>query len=100
MGGNQSVYSGPLPRDHRIGKGSGWGRRSAEKCGASQRSRRAGECFDSKEVVCDLGKLWPFGMEGTEVALEIGQERAEPEEMGEQGHENGGDGGGTFAIGQ
>lgn len=60
---------------------------NAEKCQAFQRSRKIGECFDSKEIVCDLGKLWPFGMEGAEVALERSQER---EEMGEWGHENGG----------
>lgn len=40
-----------------------------------QRSGRTGECFDSKKVICDLGKLWPFGMEGAEVALERSQER-------------------------
>lgn len=66
-----------------MGQGMGQGRRNAEKCQAFQRSRRAGECFDSKEVVCDLGKLWPFGMEGAEVALDTDQERAELEEMGE-----------------
>lgn len=59
------------------------GKEESEKCQAFQRSRRAGECFDSKEVVCDLGKLWPFGMEGAEVALDTDQERAELEEMGE-----------------
>lgn len=46
--------------------------------------------FDSREITSDLGKLWSFGMEGEEVALERGQEMAEPEEMGEWGHENGG----------
>ena len=42
---------------------------------------RTGEYLDNKEVECDLGKLWPFGMEGAEVALERGQERAERVEM-------------------
>lgn len=47
-----------------------------------------GEYLDNKEVVCDLGKLWPFGMEGAEVALERGQERAELAEMRAGRHEN------------
>lgn len=51
---------------------------------------RTGECFDSKEVIRDPGKQRVFGTEGAEVALERGQERAEPETMGEWGHENGG----------
>lgn len=50
--------------------------------------KNTGECFNNKVVICDLGRLWPFGMEGAEVALEEGQERADRlEEMGEQGHE-------------
>lgn len=84
------VYQGSLPGDHRRGEGSGQGTRIAEKCQAFQRSGRIGECFDSREVVCDPGRLWPFGMEGAEVALERGQERAELAEMGERRHENGG----------
>lgn len=72
--------------------------RNAEKWQAFQRSRRTGECFDNKEIASDLGKLWPFGMEGSEVALERGQKKAEPQEMGMWGHKN--RGGRMFALGQ
>lgn len=79
---------GPLPGAHPIREGSGQGRRIAEKRPACQRSGGTGEYPDNREVVCDLGKLWPFGMEGEEVALERGQERAEPVEMRAGRHEN------------
>lgn len=69
-----------------------------QKCQAFQRLRRTGECFDSKEITSDLGRLWSFGMEGEEVALERGQEMAEPEEM-ESGDMKIGEGR-MFAIGQ
>lgn len=38
------------------------GRRNVKKNVKHLRSRRR-ECFDSKEMAGDLGKLWPFGME-------------------------------------
>jgi hypothetical protein len=68
------------------------GKEECRKMSSISKVKEDRECFDSKEITSDLGKLWPFGMRGAEVALEKGQERAEPGEMGELGHKNRGEG--------
>lgn len=48
-----------------------------------------GNVLTAKRSSVTLASFGPFGMEGAEVDLERGQERAELVEMGERRHENG-----------